>query len=76
MGSGGAVSIQFTQGTDYNGSDSRPARQLATFSDQGGQLGFRNWRRIVSTITRRQQMASHSIPFQIPFSSRAELQNL
>jgi len=28
-----AVGIRFTQGTDYNGSDSRPARQLTTFSD-------------------------------------------
>ena len=33
MGSRGAVSIQFTQGTDYNGSDSRLARQLATILD-------------------------------------------
>jgi len=75
MGSRGAVSIQFTQGTDYNGSDSHPARQLATFSDWSGQLGFCNWSCIVSTITRRQQVAPHSIPFQIPFSSRVELQN-
>jgi len=73
MGSRGAVSIQFTQGTDYNGSNSRPAGQLATFSDRSGQLGFRNWRCIVSTITRRQQMASRCIPFQIPFSSGVEL---
>jgi len=33
MGNRGAVSIQFTQGMDYNGSNSRPARQLTTFSD-------------------------------------------
>jgi len=37
------------------------------------ELGFRNRCRIVSTIARRQQMASHSIPFQIPFSGGAEL---
>jgi len=36
---------------------------------------IRNRRHIVSTITRRQQMAPHSILFQIPFSCRAELQN-
>jgi len=33
MGSRRAVSIQFTQGTDYNSSDSHPARQLVTFLD-------------------------------------------
>jgi len=36
---------------------------------------FANRHNIVSTITRRQQMASRSIPFQIPLSGRVELQN-
>jgi len=40
MGSGGSVSIQFTQGTDYNGSNSHPARQLVTFSDQRDSSDF------------------------------------
>jgi len=55
--------------------NSRPARQLMTFSDQSGQLRFCNRCCIVSTITRRQQMAPCSVPFQIPFSGRAELWN-
>jgi len=37
---------------ECNGSNSHPARQLATFSDRGGQFGLCNWSRIVSTITR------------------------
>jgi len=45
------------------------------FRTEAGQLGFHNRRCTVSTITRRQQMASHSIPFQIPFSSGVELRN-
>ena len=56
-------------------SNSCPARQLATSSDRGGQFRFCNWSCIVSTITRSQQVAPCSIPFQIPFSGRAELQN-
>jgi len=43
------------------------------FRTKAGQLGFHNRRRIVSTITGRQQMASCCIPFQIPFSGGAEL---
>jgi len=33
MGDRGAVSIRFTQGKDYNSSDSRPTRQLMTLLD-------------------------------------------
>jgi len=51
------------------------SRQLTTFLDWSGQLGFCNWSCIVSTITGRQQVAPCSVPFQIPFSGRAELQN-
>ena len=75
MGNGGAVSIQFTQGKDYDGSNSCPAGQRATFPDQGRQCVFCNQSCIVSTVTRRQQVAPHSVPFQVPFSSRAKLQN-
>jgi len=75
MGNRGVVSIRFTQGTDDNGSDSCPAGQLAIFSDRSRQLRFCNRHRIVSTITRRQQMASCCIPYQIPFSGGAELWN-
>ena len=75
MGSGGAVSIWFTQETDYNSSNSHPARQCTTFPDRGRQFGFCNQSHIVSTVARRQQMAPSSVPFQVPFSGRAELQN-
>jgi len=40
MGSRGAVSIRFTRETDYNSSDSHPARQLVTISDEADSSDF------------------------------------